>query len=405
MALWWTAAATAAVALALSASAAAAAGTATLPDRVAAPAPWTNSVDDDPAGPASVIFTGPSWWYDGSMGRIAVVGATSDGYRLLHDGWGLDAGEAAVLSPDGSRVAIVDRVVDLTTGADRHLPALDAEFVVPQAWSRRGDLLAVIGYDAPYRNQPDGAEVPTVEHAVLHVIDVDAGSAVRIAELDPRNVRDGWTVAFAPDGTRLAYQSGDQVVVAGVDGRTIARFAVDPGVRLAGKGAWTPGGELTLVRHRLCCAGEANPFGWRLEVVDPLTGAVVRHVGDDVTGATVRLLGWSGLDTAVIAEYGPTSVHVFALHPGEPPETLLTGAADAMTGVDLSDDVIASGLTRRANPPAWSYLTIVGRIAGIVGVLVVVASVLVAASIWFMGQKRGRRSRITPIMGGQAGPR
>jgi hypothetical protein len=287
----------------------------------------------------------------------------------------------------------VDRVVDLTTGADRHLPALDAEFVVPQAWSHLGDLLAVIGYVAAYRTQPDGGEAPTVERAVLHVVDVDAGSAVRIAELDRRNVRDGWTVAFAPDGTRLAYQSGDQVVVAGVDGRTIARFAVDPGVRLAGKGAWTPGGELTLVRHRLCCAGGADPSQWRLEVVDPLTGAVVRHVGDDVTGVAVRLLGWSGPDTAVIAEYDPTSVRVFALHPGEPPETLLTGAAGAMTGVDISDDVIASGLTRHANPPGWSYLTIVGRIAGIIGILVVVASTLVAALIWLIVRRRGRHGR------------
>jgi hypothetical protein len=358
-----------------------------LPARIGAPTPFTNSLESAPLGHASVIFTSPTWWYDGSKGRVALVGDVKDDYGLVSDEFTAHAGEQAVLSPDGGRLATVGRVIDLATGKSRALPRLDAEFVVPQAWSPTGDRVAVIAYVAPYRTQPDGAMVPTATRATLHLVDPASGAAIRLGELDPGNIVDGWTVAFSPGGERIAFQSGQSVVVMRRDGVEISRFEIAAGSRLAGRGAWTPDGrQLTLASQQRCCEADAYQSRWTLSTVDVFSGAVTTAAWAEVTGvAAVRLINWSPEGRAIVVAYYPEpdapilnfdtgrgtlsmsgvqltddqwirSARVLSVGAGAQPTVLVTADEDqAALSLDAADDILASGVTRPGDPPYWTF--------------------------------------------------
>jgi hypothetical protein len=394
-----------------------------MPAQIGAPSPLTSFVGSSPLGHASVIFTAPSWWYDGSIGRIALVGAVTDDYRLVSEDVGGNAGEQAVLSPDGGRLATVGRITDLVTGESTALPALDAEFVVPQAWSRAGDQVAVIAYVAPYATQPDGVMVPTTTKAALHLVNAASGAATRLADLDPGGVVDGWTVAFAPDGERIAFQTGRTVVVTRRDGVETARFDIPPGSRLAGRGAWTPDGHLTLVTQRRCCDGDAYQSRWTLSMVDASTGAVTTPAWTELSEvAAVRLLAWSPDGRALIVAYDPEpgtpvvdfdtgrgtlgtqltdyewirSARVLSVGPGAPPTVLVAGTADQVAlSVDAADNVLASGAVRPGRPPYWTFERMVLWALPVAGVLLVLAGGVTLVVITAVRRRTRARQRVS----------
>ncbi|GGN67706.1 hypothetical protein GCM10010112_31370 [Actinoplanes lobatus] len=344
-----------------------------LPNRVGVPLWGTSEVEDRPIGAASVVFGAPDWWPLGSKGALALVGAHEDVYGISHDPRNFRyAGEQAVLSPDGTRLATVGAVIDLGTGDHTPLPGLGADWVVPQAWSPDGRRLAVTAYTA------DGEKFTG---ATLYLVDPAAGTSRVISDLDPRTDRDGYTVAFSRDGGRLAYQSGAIVRVTSMDGQMISRFRAVDDSRLAGKGAWTPDGVgLTLLRQSRCCDGADYPSRWKLIMVDPATGVerstpAIRELTDLVA---VRLLGWSPTGEAVVTASYPFAgidvagfetggarlgegltdyerirkTEVWAVSPFTTPRTLLTGPDLQIRSVDVADDVISGGLIRAARPPS-----------------------------------------------------
>ncbi|GII20676.1 hypothetical protein [Planosporangium mesophilum] len=362
-----------------------------LPDRVAAPPLGTTGALSARPGPAAVLFGGNSRWQ--AKGEVIAVGASTDRYGVLASGHYNYAGEQALLSPDGGRVATPDGVHDLSSGRSQAWPALGGEFTIPAVWSPDGRWAAVIALVAPYDTRPGGVMVPTPRSAVLHLVDPATGEHHRIADLDPGSVVDGYVAAFAPDGGRLAYQSGTTVSVADLEGRVLNRFAAPPRTRLAGKGAWTPAGDaLVLAEQRGCCPGEAYPSRWRLRVVEPATGAdAARPALPELTGlVAVRLLGWSPRGEAVVAALYPEpgikvvdfttgagalsgshvgltaydwvrAVRVLACAPGARPRTLLTAPDQDVLSVDVASDVIAGGETRRGDPPGLP--AVLGRFA------------------------------------------
>ncbi|GIF46362.1 hypothetical protein DFJ67_4981 [Asanoa ferruginea] len=391
-----------------------------LPDRVGAPHWGTASVTSSPAGPAGVVFGAPTWWLTGSKGVLAVIGAGRDDYRVtqhLDDHYHF-AGEQAVLSPDGRRLASVGRVTDLETGTSLLLPELGASVVVPQAWSPDGRWLAAIAYDAPLTLQPDGSEVPTPSRATLYVLDPGSGAQHRIADLDLGSVHDGYMVAFAPVGARLAYQSARTVTVATLTGKTVSRFVVADGDQLAGKGAWTPDAEgLTLVGQRRCCAGDSYPSRWQLRVVDPATGdSRSTPVLPELAGlVAVRLLGWAPSGEAVVAAFYPEpdiavvgfeteartlslshlqftdyewvrAAKVLAVGPGVE-RTLLSAPDQQVLSIDVADSVIASGQGRVGRPPHGIGGLLTTLLAGVAVALVSGVAALVVLA---------RRRRPTP---------
>ncbi|GIF63328.1 hypothetical protein Ais01nite_13630 [Asanoa ishikariensis] len=392
-----------------------------LPDRVGAPHWGTSSVTSSPVGAASVVFGAPAWWISGSKGVLAVVGANRDDYRLTDQ---LDdyhhAGEQAVLSPDGTRLATVGRVTDLGTGTSVPLPALDAELVVPQAWSPDGTTLAVIAYDTRIAREPDGSEVFAPTRATLHLVDLASATDRRIADLDPSAVHDGYLVAFAPGGDRLAYQSARTVTVASSDGTTVSTFTLGDGDHLAGKGSWTPDGQgLTLLRQRRCCDGDAYPSRWQLTVVDPTTGEPLPAPAlPELPGLVgVRLLGWSPSGEAVVAALYPepgspivgfdTSAHTLSLAQvqftdyqrvravsvlavGSGTRTLLTAPDQQMLSVDVADDLIAGGQRRSGQPPEGLSPRLT---AVLVAVALAVAAILVVVVLAIRRSRMAQRTR------------
>jgi hypothetical protein len=382
-----------------------AASPAALPDRVGLPVIGTLHVTDRPRlGPAAVLFSGQARGLGTDGDIIAVVGAGADRYRVFPTGVGAPAGAQVLLSPDGRRIAYPASdpdsprlgIVDLVSGRTRRLPSAvpGSVLTTPLGWSPDGRRIVV--RDA----QPVDAQRSGYE-SVLSIVDLDSGRWTRLGTGDSY---DGFTVAFAPDGTRLAYQVGDRITVADLNGRRRSEFDPARGTTLAGKGAWTPdGASLTVVAQQ----GDS----WVLRYVDPVTGAGRPGPGTPaVSGVTaIRLLGWRPDHSALVVAYQPEtaaptrfdgqlgldqrtaygnvhSVRVLSLAPGaSAPITVLT-APEQVLAIDVADNVIASGHVRRADPPTgvgprfwfWS------------GVLVAVAAGLVFGAY----RLRGGRGRI-----------
>jgi hypothetical protein len=361
-----------------------------------------------------VVFGAPEWWFYGSEGEVAVVGATTDSYRLFADDSGAAIGEQAVLSPDGGVLATINRTVDLRSGTVTALPDLGGELRVPQAWSPDGRTLAVVAYHWNWTTDADLVRPGSGSTAVLSLVDVASGRAVTVAELDWRSVYDGWTVAFSRDGTRLAYQSGDIITVAELTGRARSRFTVEAGRHLAGKGAWTvDGAGLVVLDQRQCCDTDAYRSRWTLSVLDATTGTPAPNRPTfEVAGAVaVRQLGWTPAGAPVVVAYypapgAPTTVRfgieqangpwltredltsneyvraatVLALSSAEPPRTLLTAADGMAIHLDVADEILALGLTRRGELPYWTvgHIVTVGLPAlafGLAAILVVIIAI------------------------------
>jgi hypothetical protein len=368
-------------------------GAVSLPNRLGDPSPLSGSIDSSPIGAASVMFGSPASRWDGRYGMLVLVGSSKDEYRFYDNEVGPAAGLDAVLSPDGRAVAATNEIVDLSTGATRALPALDAEYVAPQAWSPDGRLVAAVAYRFNYVSDEKGNEVPGPgAFAALYVIEAATGQATRIADLDIWQLYDGWTVAFAPDSARLAYQRHDVVTVATVDGRALSHFTAPDHRQLAGRGAWTPDGRgLALVGATVCCDGHEWSMYWRIEVVDAVTGkANGGYRSAEVGGVTVlRLLGWAPSGDAVAVatypdtergklvgfdrEYSYGSVKdgvrssedvvsleyvvraaVLELAPDAPPQVLIGGGENVALSIDIADNAIAAGRVRVAELPYWT---------------------------------------------------
>jgi hypothetical protein len=203
---------------------------------------------------------------------------------------------------------------------------------------------------------------------VLSIVWPDDDRRTRLAEAATDEGL-GSAVAFAPDGARLAFQTGRTVVVADLDGRRLSSFTLTPESELAGKGAWSADGRTLTVARR-------GIDTWSLRRVDAATG---RDLGaldmPAVPGVTaIRLLGWAADGSARVVAYQPAphapgafnspidmnerlsygnvgTVRVLALARGAGAPTTLLVAPDDVVSIDVSDTVVHGGRTREAHPP------------------------------------------------------
>jgi hypothetical protein len=344
---------------------------AALPDRIGTPVTGTLHATGRPRlGPAAVLFSGQGAGLGGDgNATVAVVGAGGDRYRVFTTGVEAPAGEQVLLSPDGRRFAYPASapdhprlgIVDLVTGGNRRLASAvrDSVLTVPVGWSPDGHRLVV--RDAVPRDAQRGGY-----QSVLSLVDLDSGRWTRLAT---GTSYDGFTVAFAPDQRRLAYQVDGAVTVADLDGRPLSRFELAPETALAGKGAWTPDGTaLALVARQ----GDA----WTLRYTDPATGAPAPGPATPAVGGVtaIRLLGWRPDGSALVVAYQPEpaaparfeaplpmdqrtaygnvrSIRLLSLPPGaREPGIVLTAPAQVLA-IDVADDVLAGGRVRPADPP------------------------------------------------------
>ncbi|WP_328477168.1 hypothetical protein OHA21_23815 [Actinoplanes sp. NBC_00393] len=328
-------------------------GAGTLPARLGAPGVWTADGEQHPIGAASVLYSSNTWYFDGSDWYLGLVGKKSDTYRVL-DLMGA-AGMSSVLAPAGDRLAVPDGIVDLAGGRLSEYPAQLRELVVdPQAWSPDGTMLAVL--------------TSTEQENELRLLEVATGKIRDIAPLSFLGALHGWTVAFSPDGGRLAYQVEDRIRVVPLNGGNPQDYEIPPGARLAGKGAWQPDGKgLLVVAGAECDCGD-YPMRWTVTTV-PI-GAAAAPPAWTVDGAyALRVLGWSagrpvaaeytavdGTPPATFADeasrFGLTSqdhiqsVRLVELGTGR----VLLESDSGAESIDVADAVLAGGATRPGDP-------------------------------------------------------
>ncbi|WP_426502754.1 hypothetical protein ACPPVO_34635 [Dactylosporangium sp. McL0621] len=300
-----------------------AAGPATLPRVFADHSYLTATVSAAPAGPAIAIYGYGQGDMPFQTPQLVAVGIDGRTYREIDiaskRGWPVDA----LLSPDGSGVAVSDAlgpvqdvaIVDLTTGRTRSHPVPAGSAVQLLAWSP--DSMRLAYAVAPYR--PDSHGDPRVALAAdgeLTLLDLATGVTSTVA--GQRGVLDA---AFSPDGRTLAVQVGTELRLLTGGGSTV--LPLPDRHRLGGPAAWSPDGS-RLALYRMAAGSPSWAAGYwypdGLAVLDLSTRAST-PLDTDATA----VLGWQGAD--LLATNHDTIVSV-------PP----TGSARLLARLQPGDD-------------------------------------------------------------------
>ncbi|MEU4619797.1 hypothetical protein AB0G04_07445 [Actinoplanes sp. NPDC023801] len=380
-------------------------GAGTLPARIGAPSPWTPDAEAAPIGAASVLYTSNTWFPDESGWLAGLVGRADDTYRVAE--WFGVAGMASVLSPDGGRLAFDEGVADLATG---RVIAYQGSWsrvdyrIESQAWSPDGRTVALLVAEALDHGSPD-TEIR------LLLGDATTGATTEIASVPTAGVLSGWTAAFSPDGSRLAYQNGDRISI-----RTLAGGAtVDIPVtgRLAGKGAWTRDGRGLLVVSAAECDCPGHPVRWTVTTISAADGTVTgpSYPRDGIYA--LRVLGWWPSGEPVAVEYTPTRYAEARLFANANEQAELTsqdgietarlivlgsgqrlldadgfGLSGDVESIDVADDVLAAGKVRPGDPPLLDLDTVGVSLAAAV---LVPLLVLLFLAVWSLVVRVTRR--------------
>ncbi|PZG22568.1 hypothetical protein C1I95_05205 [Micromonospora craterilacus] len=348
-----------------------------VPERISLPWMWQATVEQDPPGPASVLFGGGGLGLRGSdfvdhEGKIAVVGRGGDYRMLLYGGTESSAGDDVQLSPDGRYVADGTlgppwlTVTDLTDGSRRGFsgPTKDSEGT-PVAWSRDGASLLVLEYGyEPRRSDADG------QAARLTLLELATGATrTLLDDLGDRwKLRTASVAAFSPDGSRIAATAGDRLSLLDRDGRTLWSRDLGPRRKLAGSGAFTADGSRIAVADLDGCLSGCDSAAlaartWTVTWLDAATGQdVAGPTLTPVRGQALRALGWRlGTDlVAVRYEADPGNgmregdywndtgywesgrVQLIALRPDGATEVLLD-PPDEVWSLDVARDLLEAG--------------------------------------------------------------
>ncbi|HEX5595009.1 MAG TPA: hypothetical protein VFX61_03165 [Micromonosporaceae bacterium] len=387
-----------------------------LPDRLIPPPLWTATVEQSRPGTAAMMFSGTAVRDDWNEGRVAVVAADADRYRVFDEFLYTPPGFEAHLSPDGRFVWRGGIFYDLASGKSR-----------PDGFD---------GYVLAYA--PDGEQVAYSSDAELvngnpyatprvGLHDVGRGSDVlrmRVFGWIPP----GWSAAVSRDGQRLAVQVSDEVWLArvgdvGADGFAEPYLKIGlAGGRLAGAGSWLPDGKSLAVVERFTCAAcpvPTYPRTFRLALRDAETGEpVAGAMFPQLPSATfVQVLGWRSPDVAVALvgvpgpdavdqpdnhevvwgpyhEPGTEAVRLVLLHRGAAQAEVLFETPAGISELAVAADLAVAGKFRESNRPSYGpphpYF-----LAGGGCLLVVLAIPVVLVVRWWRRQRRAERDRVS----------
>jgi hypothetical protein len=380
-----------------------------VPSTVHQPHTFQATVQDAPRGAASMLFSGNGSGLGGIyyQSNIAVVGRDGS-YRMLLAELNTRAGTDALLSPDGSHVAmswpgthtltlesLLSRhdvyVADLASGKIRGygFDGGKPDRIGAIGWSPDGRTLAVAVVPVP----PAQASEQTATE--LWLLDTVTGVFRRLARF-ATELNAGLDVAFSPDGRQLAVQASTKLaIVATADGAIRQLPDLATRRRLAGPGAWSPDGRRLAVADTDGCVGECpaqamNARRWRLSYLNPQTGAETPGpTYDAVNGMVAEVLGWQA-DGDVVALTYRSATSSFSSFEGDRHEPrLLTlhagGGQDRLIAlpafvdrIDVARDlVLADRFDGPAPAPAgWPIAHYVYRVTGVLLFVFVVLPLL-----------------------------
>jgi Tol biopolymer transport system component len=166
------------------------------------------SAQGGPAVKLAEDAVGATWSSDGSRlaylrspqsdeGELIVANADGTGTHRIPLPWPVTSVDTAVWSPEGDRIAFVDRRTRrlYAINADGNGPLKLADHVVlgGPVWSPAGDRLAFVA-----------------EGSGVHAVNADGSGLVRLGDF-PTKYASVSDLAWSPDGTRVAYAAGGPV--------------------------------------------------------------------------------------------------------------------------------------------------------------------------------------------------
>jgi len=264
-----------------------------IPDRLAGYSHLMAGVSQAPPGQALALYQRGFGVEFLDTPQAVVLAAGDDVYRRLGAAESRGGAETQgdpgpmLLSPDGREVALGDHdtgdadlgVVDLGSGDVTTLELPGARSVVPVAWAPDGSKIAYLAGDSPSNPYSGGSIVGD-----LVLLDLESGEAVPVP-----GGANALTAAFSPDGRRLAVQrttgSGGLAVV-DLSSGSVREVAADGS--LAGPAAWSPDGRL------LALSGSSG-----MSFIDP-TGSGAPLTLD--RSAPDGILGWTGSREVAVLE-------------------------------------------------------------------------------------------------------
>jgi hypothetical protein len=384
-------------------------GTPGIPSTVVGPRPWTAEVAERPAGPASIVFTGPSVPgrspFRDVASPTAVVGLTADTYRVVYPSQGLPA-----LSPDGNTLLLAHLdpggpdlrsrgwrtdALDLTSGRTRAYAAGYA----PVGWSVDGRHVLLVQPDRWDKPDAPGEKINDMTVRVAGWPSGQADWSVHIGRADAVEGETNYLVALSPDGSMLAVSTSHELRVYQRDGalrwtRPLSGYDV-----LAGPAAWRPDGRLAVMR-RSAVSNWYDPGRWTLAFVDAGTGAPLPDPGlPAVRSATaVQVVSWRG-DTAYAVvrsqRHGPgdgSRASLVNLAPDAADPVTVVAPAGA-ENLDVAADYVAG--TRTAGPPSFG-LSWVGALYTVIPFAQAVVAVAAVVGVLWWARRRRRHRPIPP---------
>jgi hypothetical protein len=372
--------------------------TPSLPERIAPYSSLTSTVSRSPGGRAVMLFQFGNGELINQFQPLA-LGADRDTYRQLDAAEGRRGIRPWLLSPDGTTAALTDdlaavdalTLVDLRTGRRRPVPLPARSGAVPLAFSPDGRTLAYSAVPTPMRDPYNDMAGESRQTGVLVLVDLATGVARTLSGVTPV-----FAASFAPDGQRIAVQTGPDVQVVDLDGRVVRTVALPAEHVLTVNAAWSPDGRWLAATGATTSSGGDGVVNYHRRIVfADATG------GDASTPpiAAEEMLGWRSADRVVAqvaAGDGPGEIRDLPLAGGV--GTVLS-RFDAGTSCEfgmqtcqayeirMATGLLPSLVTRRADPdrgpwPGWFTGTVVS--ASLTAVLL---------GYWLVRRRRGAASR------------
>lgn len=326
-------------------------GPASLPSSVAGFSFLTGDLSRAPIGRAIAVYRQQSEPLEDHMGwHTLLLDADTDRYRrvgaLEDPRWDTTEGISEpewLLAPDGRRLAVREvghlAVLDIATSTMIRHPVANGHKPQPLAWSPDGIWLAYTDHSGP-----------------LSLFNIETKTSIRV----PGVVVNPLAATFSPDGTLIAVQVGDEVVIVDRQGEVHRRLPLLHDLRLVNAVSWSPDGRLLAINRifdALSSQSRAFPVPESVFFIDATTGDIV---GQEFRHANLAMMGWR-TDRSIVVWRGDNLTEV-SVDGG--PATTLVLLRDNVALLQLAPGLLTDAVIRQPGSidrgpwPVWAQTTL-----------------------------------------------